>query len=604
MEGPERNAFDISGRFAMKLVRSVLSLMLPLAMAGCGPTPSEKKLGPAPPVEILENGLGQDRSTFYHTAEGSELFPKVFLEAAQTRETPSRPFLDTLEDYGLIRDGQPSDTDPMSLGYIGLTVSKNKETKVDLVGVNCAACHVGQIETADGKRIRIDGAPNMFDIIGFFNAITKTKPNVGKLASGIVDDMKSNRWYNLLSPVNFAGNVDSYVVHLTELAPLANGTTPMAGRADAFGAARAVFFGDTEPLTAVTSFPSVWGFQREAWFHWNANTNSALERNIGQAIGLGASFDLSDCSTSLIIDSLAKMEKLAYKIQPPAWPEQFLGAIDKTKAKAGKAIYMKECAKCHDNYKDIENGPGNPRYDYTLFSLAAVGTDPYEAMNSTRDVVVNSNMCLPAPTKMATISFADAHNLFLGRVRDAAIAKYLKENPDKKSEVDNWGDHRTDSRFVDRFSDPAYCDPKNPRACPIYPAKPLVGIWASPPYLHNGSVPSMMDLLKPASERPDHFLVGQRRYDTKTMGYDQNAGQGRLLSLKDSVGNFFSGDSNAGHEYGTKLAETEKLQLIEFLKSLKPCSADDKAKAAAGGEMCYDQDELRQEFQAQRKPGQ
>src|ERR1700686_4507925 len=90
-----------SGRFAMKLVRSVLSLILPFALVGCRPGQSEKKLVPAPPVEILENGLGQDRNTFYHTAEGSELFPKVFLDAAQTRETPSRPFLDTLEDYGL-----------------------------------------------------------------------------------------------------------------------------------------------------------------------------------------------------------------------------------------------------------------------------------------------------------------------------------------------------------------------------------------------------------------------------------------------------------------------------------------------------------------------
>ena len=589
----------------MKMVRAILSLTLPLVLLGCQSKKNQQPvLTPAPAVEILENGLGPDRNTFYHTAEGSEIFPRVYLDAAQTRDTPSKPFLSTLEDYGLIRDGQPSDTDPISLGYIGLTVSKNKETKVDLVGVNCAACHVGQIETADGKRIRIDGAPNMFDIIGFFNAVTKMKPNIDTLATGIVNDVKKDGWSNLLSPAKFAGYADSYVVHLTQLAPLANGTTPMEGRADAFGAARAVFFGDTAPLTAVTSFPSIWGFQREAWFHWNANTDSALERNLGQAIGLGASFDLSDCSTSIIIDSLAKMEKLAYKIQPPVWPEQFLGPIDKTKAAAGKSVYMKECAKCHDNYKDVENGPGYPRHNYTVFSLDAVGTDPYEALNSTKDVVVNANMCLPAPAKTVTMSFADAHNLFLGRVRKTALAQYLKAHPDKQSEVEAWDDHRTDARFRDPFTDPAHCDPKKPRACPVYPARPLVGIWASPPYLHNGSVPSMMDLLKPAAERPDHFLVGQRRYDTQTMGYDQNAGQGHLLNLKDSAGNFFSGDSNAGHEYGTKLKDAEKLQLIEFLKSLKPCSADDKARAAAGGETCYDQDELRQEFQSQKKTDQ
>src|SRR5215472_2839476 len=173
------------------MLRSILSLIIPFAFVGCWQTrpeikPPQGATTPVPAVEIIENGLGKDRATFYHTAEGSELFPRVYLEAAQTRDTPPKRFLDTLEDYGLIRDEQPSDPQLTSLGYIGLTISKNKETNIDLVGVNCAACHVGQIETPDGKRIRIDGAPNMFDIIGFFNAISKTRPDMAKLGRGII----------------------------------------------------------------------------------------------------------------------------------------------------------------------------------------------------------------------------------------------------------------------------------------------------------------------------------------------------------------------------------------------------------------------------------
>src|SRR4029077_20753562 len=54
---------------------------------------------------------------------------------------------------------------------------------------------------------------------------------------------------------------------------------------------------------------------------------------------------------------------------------------------------------------------------------------------------------------------------------------------------------------------------------PLYRARPLNGVWASAPYLHNGSVPSLYWMLKPAAERPKQFCMGARDFDPEQVGY-------------------------------------------------------------------------------------
>ena len=52
-----------------------------------------------------------------------------------------------------------------------------------------------------------------------------------------------------------------------------------------------------------------------------------------------------------------------------------------------------------------------------------------------------------------------------------------------------------------------------------YKVRPLNGVWATPPYLHNGSVPTVYDLLSPVEERPKKFYLGNREYDPVKLGY-------------------------------------------------------------------------------------
>ncbi|MEP3655631.1 MAG: di-heme-cytochrome C peroxidase [Litorimonas sp.] len=106
-----------------------------------------------------------------------------------------------------------------------------------------------------------------------------------------------------------------------------------------------------------------------------------------------------------------------------------------------------------------------------------------------------------------------------------------------------------------------------------YRARPLTGIWASAPYLHNGSIPTLYDLLSPPAEadgscrfvhcRPTAFNVGSTNFDAVNVGFKDEAG---VHTTK--IDTSLSGNKNTGHEKMINLSEEERMALIEYLKTL------------------------------------
>ena len=110
-----------------------------------------------------------------------------------------------------------------------------------------------------------------------------------------------------------------------------------------------------------------------------------------------------------------------------------------------------------------------------------------------------------------------------------------------------------------------------------YKVRPLNGVWATPPYLHNGSVPTVEHLLGDPNDRPKKFYLGNREYDPVNLGYKF-----------DKIENGFEfdtsirGNSNRGHEFrkdfskekeikgviGPALSVDDRKALIEYLKTL------------------------------------
>jgi mono/diheme cytochrome c family protein len=98
-----------------------------------------------------------------------------------------------------------------------------------------------------------------------------------------------------------------------------------------------------------------------------------------------------------------------------------------------------------------------------------------------------------------------------------------------------------------------------------YVAVPLDGLWLRAPYLHNGSVPTLADLLEPAEARPKRFWRGFDLLDRVRVGFvTTGADAERSGTLFDTNR---PGNSNAGHTYGTTLPPESKRALIEYLKT-------------------------------------
>lgn len=98
-----------------------------------------------------------------------------------------------------------------------------------------------------------------------------------------------------------------------------------------------------------------------------------------------------------------------------------------------------------------------------------------------------------------------------------------------------------------------------------YANMPLDGIWLRAPYLHNGSVPTLRELLEAPDQRPKEFYRGYDVFDQKNVGFISNiAAEGNQQFFRFDTS--LPGNSNAGHVYGTNLAPQEKDAIVEYMK--------------------------------------
>lgn len=98
-----------------------------------------------------------------------------------------------------------------------------------------------------------------------------------------------------------------------------------------------------------------------------------------------------------------------------------------------------------------------------------------------------------------------------------------------------------------------------------YVAPPLDGVWLNAPYLHNGSVPTLSDLLEPPANRPTRFWRGYDVYDQARVGFVSNSAEAQRIGTLFDVAQ--PGNGNSGHTYGTTLTADQKRALLEYLKT-------------------------------------
>ena len=311
------------------------------------------------------NGLNApQKQGFYHLSQGSEIMPWILLTAVDVADPSSaNPFVENLGRYGLLPDPGRDDGLP-----VGLTVSSNPFTfGMDFVGVNCAACHVSELRHG-GKAVRIDGAPNMFNLQLFYSdaidAVMATRSDGGKLWRALKRlGRQDYARYGIAAPfvrpatlVFYGANVLMHRdrldarLELVDVIKLAKEQrdpkhpTSGFGRLDAFDGTRNFIFTrlrkanadgsfkvntanmvkldapvkfpwlwsrKVSPLAPVEAyrdqpqnFPRVWGFKDYDWIEWTINTNTVMERNFTETLGAGATVVLDPKSPSLFETSV------------------------------------------------------------------------------------------------------------------------------------------------------------------------------------------------------------------------------------------------------------------------------------------------------------
>ncbi len=350
------------------------------------------------------------------------------------------------------------------------------------------------------------------------------------------------------------------------------GVTAGHGRVDAFVNAYNNVLRSKQEQVNITSpigFPPIYGIQNKYLLHYTGNSNSVTFRNIGLAVAAGAMImdDKTNESTAHL-ENLFKLENLIYKFDIPNWKKTFVNetgkefSIDKIKVQKGKVLFNNNCASCHNPVK-VHNEYKNPLFEYPRSSEATIGTD---------SGLLNQ---ISKPINPRTDEKSFPAQIYLNKLTNVTNAYFKKYNvsPDRQRELS----------FTYYRGNQWFRDSKLEFVNGSYVPRDLAGIWASAPYLHNDSVPTLWELLQKPEMRPTVFKIKEMKFDPVKVGLKDHQYNVLHCDPKNEDGPFWNpdqcvdtriiGSSNKGHEFGTNLTIDEKVNLLEYLKVLEPYSA-------------------------------
>jgi mono/diheme cytochrome c family protein len=577
-----------------------------------------------PPIFVDQgsNWTAATRTDFYSRDQGSRMIPLVWLQAL--KQPDGQPFLaDSLARYGYLPN--PANNNGLPIGFTASGPTGNQ-----IAGMTCSACHTRQI-TAEGNTYRVDGGPAIVDFQSLLadldtavGQVLASAPAFNAFAAQVlvsatpdVDDAATLRqqvdlWYlrfhtlitrALPKPGWGAARLDAVGMIFNRLTGLDLGPPPSYLIAD-----------NIKTADAPVRYPFLWNAPKQDQTQWpgfsdNGSDILGLARNLGEVFGVfavfeplnqGLYFDFLN-NNSANFDGLSTLEDLVKEIGPPKWP----WLIDSTLAAQGETIFNRSteqggCVSCHG----IAHGKVRfPLAQTWATPVQSVGTDTREY--DILDWSVNTGALEGAFIPFVTYPLQQNDRAFnvlavsvIGTIAEEAVLGSgaskapvlvavphaqiqnvpglppLKFEPLPPALRDLQGAFHLPTAHPQTpltFQGLPVPAPVVPAAPPppkgSYEARVLQGIWAAAPYLHNGSVPTLAELLKPASQRVKEFKIGPA-YDIVNVGLAVEQPQSGSTLVTTDCSNLNSGNSNCGHEYGTKLTDQEKKALLEYLKAL------------------------------------
>lgn len=381
------------------------------------------------------------------------------------------------------------------------------------------------------------------------------------------------------------------------------------------------------PIDGMVGLPAIYDVPKFDWAEYNHSIRQSYGRNLAEAIAVLSPTDLETLDTTVNSRGLFVIEQTLRQLQAPEWPEAF-GAIDKDLAAEGERLFNDinanpdvACARCHS--PKVEWNPGE-EYLVRMLPLGVIGTDIKTVENfATREITVpdevRDSLNLPSNRLLAGAALQSLVDQVGRNIFDEQGWGDYDDAPGKCGNRGSWDDggaceatlgrsnlFRVDvPRDLPESVNPMTFAPKDgidradPRCDDLsgtaqdeclqgmgwlgYRARPLNGMWATAPFLHNNSVPNMCLLLGDPKDRPSQFTVGSIEFDAECLGYrfdnkahmpdgDEDAAE---YDARDS------GNGNQGHEFssaytgtpadgviGRELTDQEIRAIIEYVKSM------------------------------------
>jgi hypothetical protein len=460
----------------------------------------------------------------------------------------SKPLASDLERFGFISD--PTG-DPLPIGF---ATHKDSQSGRTWVGFTCAACHTGRIRYGS-RSILAEGAPALIDFEAFVAAVVDamgryTPPATdAKDYAALREKLIARADYNKTDIQGGYGRVDAFGHIFNDVAVIVLKNGPSAA---------------VKP-DAPASFPFLWDIAQHKRVQWNGSApnlgvggDGAIMRNIGEVVGVFGEVTLPDkysglpnFRSSAVIPNLRVLESWISELHSPQWPSNIFPPLQPNLVSRGGDLYKSNCESCHAviNSRSVPNPVPT-----TLVDVKEVGTDPNLVNNynkfATNSRQLQGHLTLLNPRKIWTT--------FKPNDSVAMITAYITAG------ILNGEDPKGTHRVGDAFQLFAEGMPD----AYAYKARPLNGIWATAPFLHNGSLPNLDELLKAPEQRARAFCVGTADFDPKLVGYPALTDSSQSCGSQSKVDTSLPGNRNIGHNYGTNLSADDKRALIEYVKSL------------------------------------
>lgn len=515
----------------------------------------------------LDQGWSEEiRERYYFTPQGSRVMPYAWFMALET-QVGDRLFAhpDNLKRYGLIAADKPHALNPgnLPIGFARDPVAQPGEGRY--VGFTCAACHTADI-TINGKRVRIDGGAGNFDLDMFYqelvSAVARTffDPSAFERFAGRVlsktkatTQVTSAETRQIIEPLAFeaftkrATASDSPTSDLKEQLRLRLATfqARLAGDGVVRRPTLASGFGRVDALTQIinalsvtsqkdpqnlrtvnapTSYPHLWLTPQLEFVQWNPIAANPMGRNGAEVLGVFGSSTLQGdqsqwFASSILLPELHALESWVADLKPPTWDKSIFGSVDTTLVKRGETLFAEHCKGCHGAPPYERTRPEDNKFGKTFIKISHVdyrtaGTDP---------VYVESLGSRLVRTSEATAQTHEGEKIVPGaqfflKTVGAIVGRAMNDLQLSKEE------RVAMAGFRIRPDGSSYVPPCF--AC--LKAGPLTGVWASGPFLHNGSVPTIFELLSPVAERRKVFWTGGRELDRKRLGFQSDSVPGRV----------------------------------------------------------------------------